>query len=90
MSFNKFVPYGKTCKTFVVNIKQPHAMHSLHYVRWNKKARVWYGLLIKNEKIIDLERGEMIANLNDKLFENITYFCFVVLCIETANLCALG
>ena len=40
-------------------------MHSLHYVRWNKKARVWYGLLIKNEKLIDLERGEMIANLNE-------------------------
>ena len=40
-------------------------MHSLHYVRWNKKACVWYGLLIKNEKLIDLERGEMIANLNE-------------------------
>lgn len=45
---------------------------------------------LKMKKIIDLERGEMIANLNEKLFENIKYFCFVVLCIETANLCALG
>ena len=65
MSFNKWVPYGKTCKTSVENIKQPQAMLSLHYVRWKKKACVWYGLLIKNEKLIDLEREEIIANLNE-------------------------